>query len=109
MFTLVSGVDDSESECGLDGGVTFDWIINNDTDGPSLEEQLQPLLKLALEAANVSDQYLTVIDPEGSSFWGRDLFLLLQQRQMSEIKFLLLTKICFSFEDLHQFYKTVFK
>lgn len=48
----VSGVDDSESECGLDGGLEFDWIINNDADGPFLEEQLQPLLKLALEAAD---------------------------------------------------------
>lgn len=51
LCLCVSGVDDSESECGLDGGVHFDWIINNDADGPSLEEQLQPLLKLALESA----------------------------------------------------------
>lgn len=52
LSLCVSGVDDSESECGLDGGVQFDWIINNDADGASLEEQLQPLLKLALESGD---------------------------------------------------------
>ncbi|TNN02044.1 phosphomevalonate kinase [Takifugu rubripes] len=51
-WSFTAGVDDSESECGLDRGVEFDWIINNDTDGASLEEQLQPLLKLAVEAAD---------------------------------------------------------
>lgn len=51
LCLCVSGVDDSESECGLDGGVQFDWIITNDADGPPLEEQLQPLLKVALESA----------------------------------------------------------
>lgn len=49
-FTI--GVDDAESECGLDSGVEFDWIITNDTDAPSLEEQLQPILSLAKEAAS---------------------------------------------------------
>lgn len=48
----VSGVDDSESECGLDTGVQFDWIVNNDAGGASLDEQLQPLLKLARESAD---------------------------------------------------------
>ncbi|XP_044143612.1 phosphomevalonate kinase isoform X1 [Bufo gargarizans] len=33
-------VDDAESECGLDTGVTFDWIITNDGDEVSLDEQL---------------------------------------------------------------------
>lgn len=47
-----SGVDDAESECGLDSGVEFDWIITNEADGPSLEEQLQPILKLSKEAAD---------------------------------------------------------
>lgn len=48
----LSGVDDAESECGLDSGVEFDWIITNEADAPSLEEQLQPILKLAMEAAD---------------------------------------------------------
>lgn len=48
----LSGVDDAESECGLDSGVEFDWIIVNESDAPSLEEQLKPILKLAEEAAD---------------------------------------------------------
>ncbi|CAF95044.1 unnamed protein product, partial [Tetraodon nigroviridis] len=46
-WSFTAGVDDSESECGLDTGVQFDWIVNNDAGGASLDEQLQPLLKLA--------------------------------------------------------------
>ncbi|XP_053559674.1 phosphomevalonate kinase isoform X6 [Bombina bombina] len=37
-------VDDAESECGLDKGVAFDWIITNDGDGNFLDEQLNKLL-----------------------------------------------------------------
>lgn len=40
------GVDDAESECGLDEGVTFDWIIRNDGDDDVLEKQLEELLSL---------------------------------------------------------------
>ncbi|XP_075704554.1 phosphomevalonate kinase-like [Rhinoderma darwinii] len=36
-------VDDAESECGLDTGVAFDWIITNDKDEVSLDEQLHKL------------------------------------------------------------------
>ncbi|XP_070691756.1 phosphomevalonate kinase-like [Pempheris klunzingeri] len=50
-WSFTSGVDDVESECGLDSGVKFDWIITNEADAPSLEEQLQPILRLAEEAA----------------------------------------------------------
>ncbi|XP_031735219.1 phosphomevalonate kinase isoform X1 [Anarrhichthys ocellatus] len=50
----LSGVDDAESECGLDSGVDFDWIVTNETDAPSLEEQLQPIMKLAEDAASSS-------------------------------------------------------
>lgn len=46
-LSSVSGVDDAESECGLDQGVHFDWVINNDGDAASLEEQLRPLLDAA--------------------------------------------------------------
>lgn len=40
------GVDDAESECGLDEGVKFDWIIRNDGDDDVLEKQLEELLSL---------------------------------------------------------------
>lgn len=45
------GVDDAESECGLDGAVDFDWLVTNEADATSLDDQLQPILRLALEAA----------------------------------------------------------
>ncbi|NWQ98007.1 PMVK kinase, partial [Burhinus bistriatus] len=44
-WIFVAGVDDAESECGLDQGVTFDWVITNDGDERSLDEQLEPLLQ----------------------------------------------------------------
>ncbi|NXJ70392.1 PMVK kinase, partial [Rostratula benghalensis] len=44
-WVFVPGVDDAESECGLDQGVAFDWVITNDGDERSLEEQLEPLLQ----------------------------------------------------------------
>ncbi|XP_008302714.1 phosphomevalonate kinase [Stegastes partitus] len=53
-WSFTAGVDDAESECGLDSGVQFDWIITNEADAPSLDEQLQPILKLAEEAASSS-------------------------------------------------------
>ncbi|XP_047216496.1 phosphomevalonate kinase [Girardinichthys multiradiatus] len=52
-WSFTPGVDDAESECGLDSGVEFDWIITNEADAPSLEEQLQPILKAAQEAASL--------------------------------------------------------
>lgn len=39
------GVDDAESECGLDQGVTFDWVVTNDGDELALDEQLETLLR----------------------------------------------------------------
>lgn len=39
------GVDDAESECGLDQGVAFDWVITNDGDELSLDGQLEALLQ----------------------------------------------------------------
>lgn len=57
LSTCPSGVDDAESECGLDSGVDFDWIITNEADAPPLEEQLRGVLKLAEEAASsLTDQ-----------------------------------------------------
>uniref|UniRef100_A0A3Q3SAM1 Phosphomevalonate kinase n=1 Tax=Mastacembelus armatus TaxID=205130 RepID=A0A3Q3SAM1_9TELE len=40
-WSFTAGVDDAESECGLDSGVEFDWVITNEADAPSLEEQLE--------------------------------------------------------------------
>ena len=39
------GVDDAESECGLDIGWTFDAFVENNGDEPTLEQQLAQLLK----------------------------------------------------------------
>lgn len=50
----LSGVDDAESECGLDSGVEFDWNVINEADAPLLDEQLRPILQLAEEAASSS-------------------------------------------------------
>lgn len=44
-WSFTAGIDDAESECGLDEGVKFDWIIQNDEDDV-LEKQLQGLLSL---------------------------------------------------------------
>ncbi|XP_033496375.1 phosphomevalonate kinase isoform X2 [Epinephelus lanceolatus] len=56
-WSFSPGVDDAESECGLDSGVKFDWVITNDADAPSLEEQLQPILKLAKEVSSSSSSH----------------------------------------------------
>ncbi|XP_019965266.2 phosphomevalonate kinase isoform X2 [Paralichthys olivaceus] len=58
-WSFTAGVDDAESECGLDSGVAFDWIISNEANAPSLDEQLHPILRLAEEAASspiITDQ-----------------------------------------------------
>ncbi|NWX94732.1 PMVK kinase, partial [Nothoprocta pentlandii] len=44
-WVFVTGVDDAESECGLDQGVAFDWVITNDGDELSLDGQLEMLLQ----------------------------------------------------------------
>ncbi|KAI6072948.1 phosphomevalonate kinase isoform X1 [Aythya fuligula] len=44
-WVFVAGVDDAESECGLDQGVAFDWVITNDGDELSLDGQLEALLQ----------------------------------------------------------------
>ncbi|XP_008428797.2 LOW QUALITY PROTEIN: phosphomevalonate kinase [Poecilia reticulata] len=50
-WSFTPGVDDAESECGLDRGVEFDWTIRNEADAPSLDQQLQPILTAAQDAA----------------------------------------------------------
>lgn len=49
-WRFTAGIDDAESECGLDGE-EFDWIITNEADAPALEEQLENILHLASHAA----------------------------------------------------------
>ena len=44
-------MDDAESECGLDQGVTFDWVLTNDGDELALDEQLETLLRSLRERA----------------------------------------------------------
>lgn len=39
-WAFTPGVDDGESECGLDSFGDFDWVIENDGDEQRLEEQL---------------------------------------------------------------------
>lgn len=46
-WAFTPGVDDGESECGLDAFGAFDWVIENDGDGQRLEEQLETLLEFA--------------------------------------------------------------
>ncbi|XP_061700629.1 phosphomevalonate kinase [Syngnathoides biaculeatus] len=50
-WSFSAGVDDAESECGLDDSVEFHWTITNEADAPSLEDQLRPIIALAVEAA----------------------------------------------------------
>ncbi|NP_001232571.1 phosphomevalonate kinase [Taeniopygia guttata] len=44
-WVFVTGVDDAESECGLDQAVAFDWVITNDGDKVALDEQLEMLVQ----------------------------------------------------------------
>ncbi|XP_041844521.1 phosphomevalonate kinase [Melanotaenia boesemani] len=52
-WSFTAGVDDAESECGLDSGVKFDWLITNEADAPPLDEQLWPILKMAEAATSL--------------------------------------------------------
>ncbi|XP_058602802.1 phosphomevalonate kinase isoform X1 [Onychostoma macrolepis] len=45
-WRFTTGIDDAESECGLDEGVKFDYIIRNDGADDVLEKQLEDLLSL---------------------------------------------------------------
>lgn len=44
-WVFTPGVDDAESECGLDNFRTFDWVIENHGDEQHLEEQLEHLIE----------------------------------------------------------------
>lgn len=43
-WAFTPGVDDGESECGLDNFGDFDWVIENHGDSQRLEEQLENLI-----------------------------------------------------------------
>ncbi|XP_033833896.1 phosphomevalonate kinase [Periophthalmus magnuspinnatus] len=51
-WSFTAGVDDAESECGLDSGVEWDWIISNEGDPQDLKDQLRPVIDLALKAGS---------------------------------------------------------
>ncbi|XP_072309019.1 phosphomevalonate kinase-like [Eucyclogobius newberryi] len=51
-WSFAAGVDNAESECGLDSCLDWDWIILNEGDLQDLEEQLRPVIDLALKAAS---------------------------------------------------------
>ncbi|XP_067831971.1 phosphomevalonate kinase isoform X2 [Heptranchias perlo] len=42
-WTYTPGVDDAESECGLDEGIHWDWTVANNGGPEGLEQQLRPL------------------------------------------------------------------
>lgn len=44
-WVFTPGVDDAESECGLDNFGAFDWVIENHGDVQHLEEQLELLIE----------------------------------------------------------------
>lgn len=44
-WVFTPGVDDGESECGLDNFGDFDWVIENHGDPQRLEEQLEKLIE----------------------------------------------------------------
>ncbi|XP_060613894.1 phosphomevalonate kinase [Anolis sagrei] len=46
-WVFVPGIDDAESECGLDQGLTFDWVLSNEGDPLALEAQMEALLQFA--------------------------------------------------------------
>ncbi len=46
---MLIGVDDVESECGLDEGISWDYIINNNGDEQLLDEQLTTIAQNVLK------------------------------------------------------------
>lgn len=46
-WVFTPGVDDAESECGLDNVEGFDWVVENHGDAGALEAQLQSLADFA--------------------------------------------------------------
>ncbi|XP_067878756.1 phosphomevalonate kinase [Heterodontus francisci] len=44
-WAFTPGVDDTESECGLDEGVCWDWTLANEGGPEGLEQQLRPLME----------------------------------------------------------------
>ena len=53
MF-LLTGVDDAESENGLDTGVAWDFIVHNNEDNFELEKTLQQILEIIQMKMNAS-------------------------------------------------------
>ena len=53
MFVL-TGVDDAESECGLDTGVTWDITVNNNDKNDELEAAIQHIIETVNLKMNTS-------------------------------------------------------
>ncbi|XP_043733437.1 phosphomevalonate kinase isoform X1 [Cervus elaphus] len=73
-WVFTPGVDDAESECGLDNFGTFDWVIENHGDEQRLEEQLEHLESGVFKASLNNDpstlQHSLVQELETSgSYW----------------------------------------
>ncbi|XP_016088937.1 phosphomevalonate kinase isoform X1 [Sinocyclocheilus grahami] len=62
-WRYATGIDDAESECGLDEGVKFDFIIRNDGADDVLEKQLEDLLSL-IKSREEESNTLHNIKPE---------------------------------------------
>lgn len=65
------GIDDAESECGLDQGVDFDQTVRNDGDVTLLDAQLEGLLSLAKERTR--EQHCTLHSVKSNGQWTGDL------------------------------------
>ncbi|KAG8234573.1 hypothetical protein J437_LFUL015364 [Ladona fulva] len=48
-WTYTSGVDDAETECGLDTEETWDWVIQNDGSGTQLDDKLNEIIQWTQE------------------------------------------------------------
>ncbi|XP_016375746.1 phosphomevalonate kinase-like [Sinocyclocheilus rhinocerous] len=62
-WRFTTGIDDAESECGLDEGVKFDFIIRNDGADDVLEKQLEDLRSL-IKSREEESNTLHNIKPE---------------------------------------------
>jgi phosphomevalonate kinase len=53
VFSTWTGVDDADSECGLDTGVSFDHVIINNGHSEQLEANLQQLENIVKERMTI--------------------------------------------------------
>jgi hypothetical protein len=46
IFCDIIGVDDAESECGLDEGITWDYVVKNNGTQEQLKSAIKPLIDI---------------------------------------------------------------